>query len=77
MYIYIYVCVCIYIYVKVLRRLAGRSYGDFYIFLVCEMQGPTLFSFFLFLKKIKIKKRSIGQKLYAWGDLIGVNFDQF
>ena len=34
-----------------LRRLAVEPYGDFCIFLVCEMQGDIFYAYFSFFEK--------------------------
>ena len=48
-----------------LRRLAGEPYGDFCMFLVCEMQRAILIYIFFFFEEEnkKTKKRSLGQNL--------------
>ena len=51
------------IFNNILRRLAVEPYGDFYIFLVCEMQGAILFSFFLFFEKKIFKKKANNAKI--------------
>ena len=61
-----------------LRRLAVEPYGDFCIFLVCEMQGAIFIYISLFFRKKKIKKKkSIGQNLKARDGSKGSHFGQF
>ena len=44
---------------KILRRLAVRSYGDFCIFLVYEMQGAIFLYIFLSFEKNTQKKKKV------------------
>ena len=48
----------------ILRRLAVEPYGDFCIFLVCEMQGAIFIYISLFFRKKKIKKKKVNRSKF-------------